>query len=503
MRATSFLLFFWVVNLSVDAQPIDTVGKRAGYNTIKVEDLRNYVTVLASREFFGREVGSEGANKAASYLTSFFRENGLRDSAKGRTGYQQPFRIIREGATEGKLEVGGQSFSSPMDIVVRHGELSSKMALKVVFAGFGDDHDFDSLDIKGKAVLILAKESLTSFGYSTYDKLKANHCPVVFVINLYHPERYAQVRKSSEDEQAGKRYLLENRSTSGDTASTKITEIYLSNRAAKAICGIEISDLLKLAEKSKAGEPSVLRKLSLGEVSVIAPKKKDRGIGYNIVGIIHGTDKASEVVAITAHYDHLGGRDSVYFPGADDNASGVSSIMEIAQAFNAAAIKGFRPRRTIAFIAFSGEESGLLGSTYFVQHNPLAGCHFVADVNLDMVGRQDSKMDNPNYLYATTDQTTKFLYTLADSLSRVDTGIALNLSKGKYMFFFGSDQYSFYSAGVPSILFFRGLHADYHQPTDTPDKLNYTSMVKITRLAFDTVWDLSCRNQIPKNVGAK
>lgn len=497
------LLLVWAVSLSANAQSVDTIGKSAGYNAIKTEDLKAYVTVLASRDFFGREIGSDGANKAATYLASFFEANGLLDTAKGKSGYQQPFRVFRDAAGEASLKVGGQTFSSPADVIVRHGEVPKEETLKVVLAGFGDSHDFDSLDIKGKAVFLLAKESLTSYGYATYDKLKANQCPVVFIINPYHLERFDQVRKSTEEAQQERRFQLESGAADKQANTIRTAELYLSAKAAKAIMGLDISELLAIAERSSKGEANVLRSFPLREVSVVAPDNKEIANGYNVVGIIPGSDKANEVVAITAHYDHLGGHDDVYFPGADDNASGVSSIMEIAKAFNAAVKNGFKPHRTIAFIAFSGEESGLLGSKYFVEHNPLNGCHLVADVNLDMVGRQDAKMDIPSYLYATTDQSNNFLYSLADSLSKADSAVGLSLSKGNYMFFFGSDQYSFYSAGIPSILFFRGLHKDYHKPTDTPEKLDYSSMARIARLAYDTVWNLSCRNQIPKNGVAK
>jgi len=488
------------ISFSLLAQTVDTLGKKRAYGTLHSEDLKQYVETLTSREFFGREVGSNGANKAAAFISTFYGQNGLEDSVNENSKYLQPFRIWREVAGEASIIVGKSTFSSPTDIILRHGELSSAETLKVVFVGFGDSNNFDSLDIKGKAVLLLTKESLSSYGYATYDKLKANHCAVVFVINPYHPERFDQLIKSSKEDQAGRRYQLENEKNEAETSASKVTEIYLSSDAAKAISGVDVAELLQLAEKSKGGDRSAIRTLAMQDVLVTASKVKERAIGYNVVGVISGTDKAKEVVAITAHYDHLGGHDGVYYPGADDNASGVASLLEIAQAFRAAEQAGYRPRRTIAFIAFSGEESGLLGSKYLVAHNPLSGKQFVANINLDMVGRQDPKMDNTKYLYATTDRGDSFLYSLADSLSKADSSVDLSLSKGNYMFFFGSDQYSFYTAGIPSLLFFRGLHADYHQPSDTADKLNYNTMVRIARLAFDMVWNLSDRTDLSKNM---
>jgi hypothetical protein len=182
--------------------------------------------------------------------------------------------------------------------------------------------------------------------------------------------------------------------------------------------------------------------------------------GKNVVVVIPGT--IDEAVVIGAHYDHLGGDDNRVFFGADDNASGTAVIMEMARRF------AKKPaRRTVIVIAFSGEEMGVLGSRYYVNH-PVALETPVAMINLDMVGRL-----RENLIVFGADTGDKFKEYLADSPIK----IAYNKEAVG-----PSDHTSFVLKGIPSVHLFTGAHADYHKPGDTADKLNFDGMRRVADL---------------------
>ena len=212
-----------------------------------------------------------------------------------------------------------------------------------------------------------------------------------------------------------------------------------------------------------------------------------------------GKSKPDEVVIVSAHFDHLGKKGDQIFHGADDNGSGTSTIMELAQAFAEARGGGFRPERTVVFMLVTGEEKGLLGSEYYV-NNPLYPlANTVADVNVDMVGRQDDKYkDNPDYIYVIgSDRLSTDLHKINESVNQKYCQLTLdytyNSESDPNRYYYRSDHYNFAEKGIPAIFYFNGVHADYHQPTDTADKINYEKMAKVGRLIFHTIWELANR----------
>jgi len=208
----------------------------------------------------------------------------------------------------------------------------------------------------------------------------------------------------------------------------------------------------------------------------------------NIIGLIEGTERKDEYVVFSAHYDHEGIKDGKVYPGADDNGSGTVALMELARLFSMAADEGKRPKRSVAFIAFSGEEQGLGGSGYFAE-NPYFPLEKVsAVINMDMIGRIGGKYvgekDSLNYVFVLgEDRLSSDLKPLVDS---ANLHIGLNLDRSRKNSFMQSDQYSFAKKGVPAIFLYNGPHPDYHKPTDTPDKIRYSLLMKRIRLAYLT-----------------
>lgn len=211
----------------------------------------------------------------------------------------------------------------------------------------------------------------------------------------------------------------------------------------------------------------------------------------NVVGLIPGTGPlAGQVVVIGAHYDHLGyggpfaldpESTGVVHNGADDNASGTTALMEIARRLRQ---RHAADARTVVFVAFTGEEEGLLGSTYYVKHpvRPLDSTY--AMINLDMVGRLEHRK-----LTIFGAATAKEFPALLDSITTRDDMPFAGSGDG----YGASDQQSFYADSIPVLFFFSGMHADYHKSTDDWQKIDFPGLVHIAEVASDVAWRLATR----------
>ena len=226
--------------------------------------------------------------------------------------------------------------------------------------------------------------------------------------------------------------------------------------------------------------------------------------GENIIGYIEGTDLKDELLVITAHYDHLGTKeDSLIYNGADDNGSGTSSIMEIAQAFMLAKKEGNGPRRSVLIMPVSGEEKGLLGSKYYVE-NPIYPLeNTIANLNVDMIGRIDDYHDNPDYVYLIgSNRLSTELHQISEGVNKQYINLELdykfNEEDDPNRYYYRSDHYNFAKNNIPVIFYFNGVHADYHKTSDTVDKIHFGKIQKISRYIFLTAWQLANRNERPK-----
>ena len=229
-------------------------------------------------------------------------------------------------------------------------------------------------------------------------------------------------------------------------------------------------------------------------------KKKIVVKGENILGYIKGTDLKDELILITAHYDHLGKKDSLIYNGADDNGSGTSAIMEIAEAFMIAKKEGKGPRRSILIMPVSGEEKGLLGSKYYTKKPIYPLEKTVANLNIDMIGRIDYNHDTSNYVYLIgSDMLSKELHDISEKINKEYIGLDLdytfNSEEDPNRYYYRSDHYNFAKNNIPVIFYFNGLHEDYHKPTDTIEKIDFKKIEKITRLIFLTAWELANRDE--------
>lgn len=222
----------------------------------------------------------------------------------------------------------------------------------------------------------------------------------------------------------------------------------------------------------------------------------------NVLAYIKGSEKPDEVLIISAHLDHEGIKKGEVYNGADDDGSGTVAIIEIAKAFKDAVDKGFRPKRTILFLHVTGEELGLYGSQYYADVDPIFPLeNTVANLNIDMIGRIDAKHENnPNYLYLIgSNKLSTELHDLSEAVNKkhfnMEFDYTFNADNDPNRFYYRSDHYNFAKNNIPVIFYFNGTHADYHKPTDTPDKIEYDLLAKRAQLIFYTAWEIANREE--------
>lgn len=227
--------------------------------------------------------------------------------------------------------------------------------------------------------------------------------------------------------------------------------------------------------------------------------KKDSPASRNIVAFIEGSEHPEDIIIVSGHLDHLGTSDETIFYGADDNASGTAALMEMAQAFALAKKDGHGPKRSLLFLHLTAEESGLLGSNFYVKHPIYALENTVANLNIDMIGRVDKiykEKQEESYMYIIgADRLSTELHYISEAANTKFTNLKLDYRYNKEddpnRYYYRSDHYNFAYKGIPVIFYFNGEHEDYHKPTDTPEKINYVLLQKRTQLIFATAWYLA------------
>lgn len=486
-------------------------GDPATYaKTITMGDLKKHLTIVAGPEMEGRETAMEGQRKAAAYLENEFKRMGLKPG--NGNSYQAMFPLFQDELVDKKLSVNGRTFEWDKDYsiamqMVMSGEFSYS---DVVFAGFGVvdsvTNDYANLNVSGKMVLILEGTAGATTPanpravtpYSTLGKVNSaiakGAAGVLIVSKAGFPRRNPTNIK-------------------GNMGLTKSTPARLN---VASVSEEVASALLGRTSKITIEEMKTLNKgVYKSELKLTAIKKTNELESSNVIALLPGTDKADEYVFITSHYDHEGIINGEIYYGADDDGSGTVSVLEIAEAFVAAKKKGDGPRRTMVFMAVSGEEKGLLGSRYYSEHPIFPLEKTTVDLNIDMVGRIDPtyKGDSMNYVYVIGDDKlssdlTPITNEVNAKYSNMELDRRFNDPKDVNRFYYRSDHYNFAAKGVPIIFYFNGTHRDYHRPTDTVDKINFDLMEKRVRLIYHTAWviankDTMLKRDIPLNMPAR
>jgi Zn-dependent M28 family amino/carboxypeptidase len=224
----------------------------------------------------------------------------------------------------------------------------------------------------------------------------------------------------------------------------------------------------------------------------------------NVLGYIEGDELKNELIVLTAHYDHIGVENGVVFNGADDDGTGTVALMQIAEAFMQAKKAGIKTKRSILVMLVSGEEKGLLGSSYYVENPVFPLKNTIVNLNIDMIGRRDTAHWNrSDYVYLIgSDILSKELHAISEAVnatySQLTFDYTYNNLNDPNRYYYRSDHYNFAKKNIPVIFYFNGVHADYHQPTDDVEKIEFEKVEKIARLVFYTTWDLANREKRPE-----
>jgi hypothetical protein len=496
-----FLLFCSVVAFS--QKKVANPKKYA--TTITAEDLSKHLYILAGPEMEGRETASEGQRKAAMYIQNHFTSLGLKPANKG--SFQMDYPVYKDSIVGSELKLDGKAFELYKDFVPvsQMNNNATQYFSEVVFVGHGivdkDYDDYAGLNVAGKLVLMLdgapASYQPSVKGYRSpggmYGKIgsaKNKGAAAVMIVGTGFPRK--------ADGNGGAQYI-----------NIYKKELYpntfvISETAAKFITG---NDSCWNAWK-EAGKKGKVQGTTLNANLKLAYEKKIiETSSSNVLAYIEGTDKSDEWLIVTSHYDHLGKRGDVIYYGADDDGSGTVGVLEIAEAFVKAAAEGKGPRRNVMFMTVSGEEKGLWGSEYFSEHPSVPLDKVTADLNIDMIGRTDTERmtaDTLNYVYVVgDDKLSTDLKPISEGVNNKFTKLVLdykfNDPKDPNRIYYRSDHYNFAAKGVPIIFYYDGmLLADYHKPTDTPDKINYPLLAKRAQLVFYTAWEMANRDTMLK-----
>lgn len=518
-----------------------------GIEAITENIVQAQLDYLASDWFEGRETGEHGIDMAADYIASMFKVYGLEPAGDVETIYPS-FREMRSGAkpTEKKSyfqnfnlidykSVNDQqlaiithekdvtktiNFNYETDFSVRAYSVGIELESPVVFVGYGFKHekekynDYEGVDVKGKIVLRLAgypghtdtsSQAYKKFKYEgrwsrwslARDKNKLaeeNGAAAVLEVDLQsdasinwavnYPHRFnTKIYEGTERLSSGVRNSM---AIPGDSISSSLTVVTITKRAANEIVagsGITLADFEeysknKMKPKSKEIKSKGIKLKTTVESKMLKVK--------NVLAKIEGED-SNEVIVVGGHYDHVGTNKGYIWNGSDDNASGTVGVMTIAKAI---ASSGIKPKKTIIFAAWTGEEEGLLGSKYFVQNYKHIE-DIVLYLNYDMISR-DSKGDSAG-VECTMDFTSTYPQ-LEESASKFNEELELGLKiqfEGSKRPGGGSDHASFAAKEIPIFYFMAGWPDEYHQPGDHSDLANIPKMTRIIKLGYRMIWEFA------------
>lgn len=486
--------------------------------TITVDDARTHLSMLAADSMMGRNTPSPQLDIAAQYIADRFREYGLQPvngsyiKPYGLTqmnlGADNGFTIVRSDRTTTGEQRGAARTARDLEIKTDYVPYDFTAGTadsgEIVFAGYGITapefkwDDYAGIDVKGKFVLVLRHEpdergADTTFfrgkKFTRYGEIRRKmemareHGAIgLIVVNdpanhmLLKPEGYpwpSLFFKSIRNEDLPV--------TLAGVERKSILAVHGGEAVITALFG-SVDSLIAIQHGMDSTHTphsialagiSIAMHISLMHTDVQAP---------NVVGWLQGELTDSEHIVIGAHLDHVGtthattaGEDTIY-NGADDNASGTTGMLEVARAFAAAPQK---PRRSVLFVSFSGEEKGLYGSRAYVTKPAVTLAHCAAMVNMDMIGRND-----PDSVELGGAGHSPELTQLAIQQNE-SVGMKIKMTDD---FIGRSDQASFSKEKIPVLFFFTGEHVDYHKVGDSVDKINFEKLVRIAGWCFRASW---------------
>ena len=488
--------------ISQQIEPVKTSVNPLVYaQSITEAELKEHLYTYASDEFEGRDTGEPGQKLAVEYLKAEYVELGI-PAAQSDGNYFQNVPLVISKLPKGSVSINGKEYQNGEGLLTFTAAAGSYDNIVYVNYGIEEENysDYAGVDVKGKIVLMKAGEPMNADG--TYKLSGSNETSVWSNMSESIGKR---MELASSKGAIGVMYFDEgnygrfknrfNFMQSKDSGSMGLKD-EVQNDFYSFFIDADVANAILPNIKSENTSKNVSTKLVLN----IESDSKDVE-SENVVAVIKGSEKPDEYVIISAHLDHVGvNNEGEIFNGADDDGSGTVGLLEIAEAFKKAADDGNGPKRSIVFLHVTGEEKGLLGSKYYADHDPIFPLsQTVADLNIDMIGRIDpNRTGDRNYIYLIgSDKLSTELHELSEEVNKkymnIELDYTFNDENDPNRFYYRSDHYNFAKNNIPIIFYFNGTHADYHQPGDTPDKINYDLLENRTRLVFLTAWEIANR----------
>ena len=505
-----------------------TVTAQRGVDTISANQIKDYLTFIASDEMEGRDTPSRGLDTTAKFLALNLARWGFKPAGDAGSFFQR-IDLRRDRADNGqtKVEINGRALTAGTDYLPAGG--SGDISGQLVFAGSGwflkskEIDSYKGVDPAGKIAVVFGIPNAPPRGVTRADFGKQGE-------DFMNPNDYARSKgvvgliyvpdfQYLANWQRNRQRIMERGSTVVAKFQTQATSplpsIVISPEIANSLFAGERQSAAGIFNASYSGSGATLPEpfpmnqakkitMSVASSTEIVPTQ-------NVVAVWEGSDPVlkNEYVALGAHYDHVGsgcppvGGDTIC-NGADDDGSGTTALLGMAEALAKAPT---RPKRSVLFVWHCGEEKGLWGSRYFTEFPTVPLNQIVAQINIDMIGRSkvdgDTNMRNKDltgpdaiYLIGSTMMSTELgeiVNTVNKSFLNLTFDTRYDDPKDPNRFFFRSDHYNYARKGIPIIFFFDGVHEDYHRPGDTADKIDYPKMEKITRTIYMTVWEIANR----------
>lgn len=502
-----------------------SITAQRAVDTITANQIKDYLTFIASDEMEGRDTPSRGLDLTAKFLATHLARWGFKPAGDDGSFFQRiDLRRNRADGGQTNVEYFGRTLTAGTDFLPAGG--SGNASGSLVFAGNGwfvkskEIDAYKGIDPAGKIAVIfgspntlprgvaraeLGKQGTEHMNPSDYARSKGV-VGLVYVADFQYLANWQRHR----------RLVMERGSTVvakfSPQASSPLPSIVVSPEIANSIFAGERQSATGIFNASYgSAQPAPFVMNEQKKITMKVASNTETVQTQNVIAVWEGSDPIlkSEYVALGAHYDHVGtgcapvAGDTIC-NGADDDASGTTALMGMAEALSKAPA---RPKRSILFVWHAGEEKGLWGSRYFTEFPTVPLNQIVAQVNLDMVGRSKKAGDtNPRNRELTGPDS---IYLIGSTLMSSELGELVNTVNQSYLnltydtkyddladpnrFFFRSDHYNYARKGIPIIFYFDGVHEDYHRPGDTADKIDYQKMEKVTRTIYMTMWEIANR----------
>lgn len=458
---------------------------------ITAKDIKAHVYFLSSDEMKGRFTGTEEERMAGDYIKNQFVSSGLFPLINGSYFQEFPFieKVELVGSNTLLFEKSDkkQSLQLKKDFTTAPFSGNGSVSSDLVFVGYGisanklNYDDYEDVDVSGKVVVAMRYHPEHDSAKSEFDRYatyrqkasaaRDKGAAAIIFINGPFP-------KNDEDQLMELRY-------DGAGSIKNFSVLQVKRNIIDEILKKDGFNLAEIQKKIDASKKPYSIALQNTKVTLSTEVKEVEKVGRNVVGYLEGTDPnlKNEYIVIGAHYDHLGidqlktssmykGTDLQIHNGADDNASGTTGLLELAEKFGA---HKNELKRSLIFIAFSGEELGLLGSAYFTNNSPIAVDKIVAMLNMDMIGR----LNEEKSLTVIGAGTSSIWKNLLNEKNKYDFKLSLNDGGSG-----GSDHQAFTNKNIPVLFFFTGTHSDYHKPSDDSDKINLAGQSDVVNYVY-------------------